>query len=279
MSYLDPRDNELSIRRQAELLGVNRSSYYYQPATESVKNMELMKIIDEEYTKHPFYGSRQLVFSLQNKGWKVNRKRVQRLMRVMGLEAIYPKKNSRKGEAREVKYPYLLKGLNIGRCNHVWSTDITYIRLSSGFLYLVAFMDWYSRYILSWKLSNSMDIIFCLEAAEEALEFGNPEIMNSDQGAQFTSPQFTNRFEKKGVKISWDGRGRALDNIFVERFWRSLKYEEIYLKEYRNGKEAKKGIEEYISFYNNERPHQSLDGKRPREVFLGEYIPKKGIIK
>lgn len=235
-------------------------------------------MIDEEYTRHPFYGSRQMTFFLRNSGYLVNRKRVQRLMKQMGLEGICPKRNLSKGENREKKYPYLLKGMLIEERNQVWSTDITYIRLSEGFLYLVAVIDWYSRYVISWRLSNSMDIVFCLEAAEEALEKGCPNIMNSDQGSQFTSEQFTEIFEKKGALISWDGRGRALDNIFVERFWRSLKYEEVYLKEYKSVREATRGIREYIGFYNTERPHQSLDGKRPQEVFLGSYEPRKELI-
>lgn len=260
------------------MLGVNRSTYYYKPASESEENLLLMRMIDEEYTRRPFYGSRQMTFCLRNSGYLVNRKRVQRLMRQMGLEGICPKRKLSKGENREKKYPYLLKEMSIEERNQVWSTDITYIRLSGGFLYLVAIIDWYSRYVISWRLSNSMDIIFCLEAAEEALEKGCPNIMNSDQGSQFTSEKFTKMFEKKGALISWDGRGRALDNIFVERFWRSLKYEEVYLKEYKSVREAKRGIERYMDFYNNERPHQSLDGRRPQEVFWGTYRPMKELI-
>jgi putative transposase len=258
-------------------LGVNRSNYYYEPAKESSENLALMEVIDEEYTKHPFYGSRQITWVLRNEGYSINRKRVQRLMRMIGLEAIYPKKNLSKGMEVEKKYPYLLNGMTIEVCNQVWSTDITYIRLSGGFLYLVALLDWYSRYVIAWRISNSMDIVFCLDAAEEALTLGTPEIINSDQGSQFTSPKFTELFESKGVKISWDGKGRALDNIFMERFWRSLKYEEVYLKEYKNVNEAVKGIGAYMNFYNTERPHQSLDGKRPKEVFFGSYRPNKNI--
>lgn len=219
-----------------------------------------------------------MTFFLRNSGQHVNRKRVQRLMRVIGLKGICPEKNLSRGDNQGRKYPYLLKGMTIKNCNHVWSTDITYIRLSGGFLYLVVIIDWYSRYVIAWRLSNSMDIIFCLEVAEEALMNGRPEIMNSDQGSQFTSEQFTKLFEKEGALISWDSKGRALDNIYIERFWRSLKYEEVYLKEYRNVKEARKGIKEYMDFYNNERPHQSLDGKRPREVFFGLYQPKNEIV-
>ncbi len=259
-------------------MGVHRSSYYYEPAQESEENLALMKVIDEEYTKRPFYGSRQMTNFLRNKDYIINRKRVQRLMRTMGLEAIYPKRNLSQPGKRDKKYSYLLRGITIDKCNQVWGTDITYIRLSKGFLYLVAMIDWYSRYVVAWKLSNSMDIVFCLEVAEEALKLGKPEIINSDQGSQFTSPRFTEIFENKGVRISWDGKGRALDNIFVERFWRSLKYEEVYLKEYRNVKEARSGINSYMNFYNDERPHQSLDGKRPREVFHGAYVPRKNIL-
>jgi putative transposase len=240
--------------------------------------MQLMRLIDEEYTRHPFYGSRQMSWWLKGRGLLVNRKRVQRLMRLMGLEALYSKPNLSKPEVKPWKYPYLLDGVLIERCNQVWGVDITYIRLLKGFLYLVAILDWYSRYVVSWRLSNSMDILFCLETAEEALKIGVPEIMNSDQGSQFTSPQFVKMFEIKNAQISWDGKGRALDNIFTERFWRSLKYEEVYLKEYETGEKAFKGIEEYMRFYNNERPHQALDGKTPKEVFSGLYCPRKSIL-
>lgn len=237
--------------------------------------MQLMRLIDEEYTKHPFYGSRKMTACLKKNGFCINRKRVQRLMRLMGLEAIYPKPNLSRAQEEKRKHPYLLRGVLIEKCNQAWGVDITYIRLEKGFLYLVALLDWYSRYVLSWRLSNSMDILFCLEAAEEALKIEVPEIMNSDQGSQFTSPHFVEIFESKGSKISWDSRGRALDNVFVERFWRSLKYEEVYLKQYDNGKEALEGIKEYMKFYNCERPHQALDGKTPQDVFLGGYKPKK----
>lgn len=238
--WIDPADEELSIRKQAALLEVNRSAYYYEPAKESEQNLALMRIIDEEYTRHPFYGSRQMTFFLRNSGYLVNRKRVQRLMKGMGLMAIYPKRSLSQAKGRERKYPYLLKGVVIKGCDHVWSADITYIRLPGGFLYLVAIIDRYSRYVIAWRLSNSMDIIFCLEAAEEALVSRCPEIMNSDQGSQFTSEQFTRMFEKEEALISRDSKGRAPDNIYMERFWRSLKHEEVYLKEYKNVEEAKK---------------------------------------
>ena len=215
---------------------------------------------------------------LKGQGHKVNRKRVQRLMRIMGLEAIYPKPNLSKAGEEAKKFPYLLRNVPIERCNQAWGVDITYIPLLSGFLYLVAILDWYSRYVLSWRLSNSMDILFCLEAAEDALKRGVPEVMNSDQGSQFTSFQFVNMFESKGAKISWDGKGRALDNVFTERFWRSLKYEEVYLKSYEGGKEAFQGIRDYMVFYNNERPHLALEGKTPKDIYLGGYRLQKGIV-
>lgn len=278
MGWIDTKDQKLSIRKQSELLGINRSTYYYKPATESKDNLLLMRMIDEEYTRHPFYGSRQMTFFLRNNGHLVNRKRVKRLMNKMGLEGVCPRRTLSKEGKQEKKYPYLLKGMLIEEVNKVWGADITYVRLMEGFLYLVAIIDWYSRYVIAWRLSNSMDIAFCLETAEEALEKNRPEIMNTDQGSQFTSEKFTGLFEDKEALISWDGRGRALDNIFVERFWRSIKYEEIYLKEYTSVKEARKGIGEYVNFYNNERPHQSLDGKRPREVFIGSYRPRKELV-
>lgn len=264
-----------SIRKQCSLLMLSRSSYYLEPRQESEENLMLMRLIDEEYTRHPFYGSRNMTTILRQKGLSINRKRVQRLMRLMGLEAIYPKPNLSRAQEVERKYPYLLRGIIIEKYNQAWGIDITYVRLEQGFLYLVALLDWYSRYVLSWRLSNSMDILFCLEAAEEALEIEVPEIMNSDQGSQFTSPRFVDMFESKGSKISWDSQGRALDNVFVERFWRSLKYEEVYLKQYDNGRDALHGIKEYIKFYNCERPHQALDGKTPQDVFLGGYRPMK----
>ena len=268
-------EDKLSIRRQCVLLSLNRSSYYLEPCEETQENLTLMKLIDEEYTRHPFLGSRQMGWYLKGLGYQANRKRVQRLMQVMGLVAIYPKpKLSIPGEGVK-KHPYFLRGAVITDCNQAWGTDITYIRIEGGFLYCVALMDWYSRYILSWRLSNSLDVLFCLEAAEEALKRGTPQIMNSDQGSQFTCAQFVNMFEGKGSKISWDGRGRALDNVFVERFWRTLKYEEVYLTEYRNGKEAYQGIANYIRYYNNERRHSSLEQRRPRDLYLDGYRPKE----
>ena len=258
---------EISVRRQCELLGVNRSSLYYQPAGESEENLKLMGMLDEEYTRHPFYGSRRMKLWLGEQGHEVNRKRVRRLMEVMGIEAVYPKpKVSQPGEGHKI-HPYLLKGVEVTRVNQVWSTDITYIRLRGGFVYLVAVMDWYSRYVLSWSLSLTMEVDFCVEALKRALRRGRPEIFNSDQGSQFTSEQFRGELEKRGIAISMDGRGRCFDNIFIERLWRSLKYEEIYLKEYGLVPEARAGIGNWFRFYNQERPHQSLGNQSPAAVF------------
>lgn len=227
-----------------------------------------MNLIDKEYTDHPFYGSRRMAAWLYTQGYLVNRKRVQRLMQCMGLEAIYPKPSLSKVDAGHKKYPYLLRGVEASFPGHVWSTDITYIRLSSGFAYCTAIIDWYSRYVIAWRVSNTIDSSFCIEALEEALENGRPEIFNTDQGAQFTSIAFTGLLERLAIKISMDGKGRALDNIFVERLWRTLKYEDIYLKDYVSVKEARQGIDKYFCFYNNERPHQSLSYRCPREVFF-----------
>ena len=234
------RDHEtISIRRQCELLGVNRPSLYYKPLSESEENLRLMRLIDEQYTETPFFGSRRMAAWLrENKEVIVNRKRVARLMAVMGLEAIYPKpKLSQPGESHKI-YPYLLKDVNIERVNQVWSTDITYIRMAQGFCYLVAVMDWHSRFVLSWSLSVTMEMEFCLEALSAALRRSRPEIFNSDQGSQFTSERFTGELQKRGISISMDGRGRCFDNIFIERLWRSLKQEEVYLTDYQLMSEA-----------------------------------------
>jgi putative transposase len=225
-----------------------------------------MNQIDQEYTKHPFYGTRRITAWLQKQGHKVNRKRVQRLMRVMGLEGICPKKNVSRGDKRHKIYPYLLRDLVIQQPNQVWSTDITYVKMRSGFMYLTSVMDWYSRYVLSWRLSNTLEQSFCLNALEEALEKGKPEIFNTDQGSQFTSEQYTGVLEKAKIQISMDGRGRALDNIFIERLWRSVKYEEIYLKEYESVKCLCTGLKTYFEFYNKERLHQSLGYQTPEQV-------------
>lgn len=258
----------LSVRRQCELLGLNRSSFYYKPGIESEYNMLLMKEIDEQYTKLPFYGSRRMVLALHQSGHDVNRKRVQRLMRILGIQAIYPKPKLSEKHPEHRIYPYLLRGLPIIQPNQVWCADITYIRMLRGFFYLIAIMDWYSRYVLSWRLSNTLDTSFCLEALEDALSnYPAPEIFNSDQGSQFTSECFTERLLEQGIRISMDGRGRVFDNIFIERLWRTLKYEEVYLHDYVDGIEAVDRIGWYWRFYNNERPHQALGNKTPLEVY------------
>jgi putative transposase len=248
--------------RQCQLAELARSSWYYHPVGETAENLVLMRRIDEQYLQTPFYGSRKLADVLG-----VNRKRVQRLMRVMGLEAIYPKRRTTWPGAGHKIYPYLLRNLEIVRPDQVWSTDITYIPLRHGFLYLVAVLDWFSRYVLAWRLSNTLTSLFCLEALDEALSASKPQIFNSDQGSQFTATAFTGRLEAAGVAISMDGRGRALDNVFVERLWRSVKYEEVYLKDYQDGWEAEASLGRYFRFYCDERIHQALDYRTPAEVY------------
>jgi putative transposase len=258
---------EISIRRQCELLGLSRAALYYRPVGESQENLHLMRLLDEQYTRTPFYGSRKLTEWLRTEGFAVNRKRVSRLLATMGIEAVYPKpKLSQPGEGHKI-YPYLLSGVKVSRVNQVWSTDITYIRLAQGFVYLVAVMDWFSRYVLSWSLSLSMELDFCVEALRQALRRGRPEIFNSDQGSQFTSEKFIGELQARKIAISMDGRGRCLDNIFVERLWRSLKYEEVYLKDYASVTEARTGIECYFRFYNQERLHQSLNYRTPAALY------------
>lgn len=265
-ALVEPENLELSIGRQCELLGLARSSYYYRPSCEADDDLVLKRQIDEQYLRTPYYGSRRMTALLQLAGYEVNRKRIQRLMREMGLEALYPKPRTTVGVAKHRKYPYLLRDLEIGRPNQVWSTDITYIPMKRGFLYLVAVLDWHSRYVLSWAVSNSLEMSFCLEALEKALVKGTPEIFNTDQGCQFTSPEFTGRLEQAGIRVSMDGRGRALDNVFVERLWRSVKYEEVYLKDYQTATEAIRELGRYFDFYNRERLHQSLDYRTPATV-------------
>lgn len=267
---IEPMHDTISIARQCELVGLARSSYYYQGAGESAQNLHLMCLLDEQYTRTPFYGIKRMTAWLQTQGYAVNHKRVARLMHLMGLEAIYPKPRLSLPGITPQKYPYLLRGLSIERVNQVWSTDITYIRLQRGFLYLVAILDWFSRYVLSWSVSITLDTSFCLEALEAALAVAQPEIFNSDQGVQFTSAEFTRRLQSAGIRISWDGRGRALDNIFVERLWRSVKYEEVYLKEYQSVPEAISGLQQYFVFYNQERLHQALDYQTPAAVHWGK---------
>jgi putative transposase len=266
---VEPGHPNISIRRQCSLLGLNRSSLYYAPAQETEENLHLMRLIDEQYTATPFYGSRRMTAWLRREGYDVNRKRIVRLMGKMGLEAIYPRPRLSVPGGKHRVYPYLLHGVEIKRPNQVWSTDITYVPMSEGFMYLVAIMDWYSRYVLSWKLSNTMDVAFCLLALKEALELGSPDIFNSDQGSQFTSRAFTGALEDAGVAISMDGRGRVLDNIFVERLWRTVKYEDIYIRDYGAVSELEEGLEDYFRFYNYQRPHQALQYRTPAEVHHG----------
>jgi putative transposase len=258
------------VRRQCQLLGLNRSTWYYEPVPESAANLALMRRIDEQYLRRPYFGSRRMTVWLRAEGEAVNRKRVQRLMRLMGLEAIYPKPRTTLPGAGHKIYPYLLRNVAVTRPNQVWSADITYVPLRCGFLYLMAILDWYSRYVLAWRLSNSLDVGFCLEALDEALGLARPEIFNSDQGVQFTSREFTGRLEAAQVAISMDGRGRALDNVFVERLWRSVKYEEVYLHDYATGAECHAGLSAYLKFYCAERPHQSLEYRTPAEVYWGK---------
>lgn len=269
---IEKEHTDLSITRQCSILEISRSGFYYKPVGISDFNLELMRRIDEIYTESPEYGSRLIRDVLRGKfqDKRINRKRIQRLMRIMGIEAIYPKRNlSRPGKGSEHKiYPYLLRNLNIDKPNKVWCTDITYIRLRHGFVYLVAVMDWFSRKILSWELSNTMDKEFCITALERAMRiYGKPEIFNSDQGSQFTCKSFREKLEDNHVKISMDGKGRALDNIAIERFWRTLKYGEIYLKDYENPIEAVQGIRTYIEKYNSRRPHSSLSKRTPDEAY------------
>jgi putative transposase len=266
---VEPEHAQLSIRRQCALLGLSRASFYYQPATETAENLRLMRVIDEQYTACPFYGSRRMTVWLQAQGEGVNRKRVQRLMRVMGLEAIYPKPRLSQAGTGHPVFPYLLRGLSIDRPDQVWSADITYVPLATGFMYLAAILDWYSRYVIAWRLSNTLDGSFCLEMLDEALSRGRPEIFNSDQGVQFTAEAFTGRLVAAGVAVSMDGRGRCLDNIFVERLWRTVKYEDIYLRGYEGVADLWQGLGRYFRFYNEERFHQSLEYRTPAAVYGG----------
>lgn len=261
----------LPISRQCELLGISRSSWYYEAVGESAENLKYMRLLDAQYLKTPFYGIRRMTAMLQRQGHRVNHKRVQRLMQKMGIRGISPQRQPYQGSEPNKKhkvYPYLLRDLEINHPNQVWSTDITYIGMSKGFLYLCAVIDWYSRYVLSWGLSNTMDTSFCLDVLNDALSSGyTPEIFNTDQGSQFTSTLFTNRLLDNQILISMDGKGRALDNIFVERLWKSVKYEDIFIKNYENGVDLRHGLKDYWTFYNTERPHQSLGYATPKEFF------------
>jgi putative transposase len=257
----------ISVRRQCELLGISRSGFYYQPAAVNPEDLALMRLLDEQYTRTPFYGVRKMKAWLETVECYPDVKRVRRLLRLMGLEAIYPKPNLSFNGTEHRRYPYLLRGVLIRRGNQVWSADITYIRLRGGFVYLVAIIDWYSRYVLAWELSNTLDAGFCLEALDTALLRGQPDIFNTDQGVQFTCSDFVGRLEKADVQISMDGQGRCFDNIFTERLWRSVKYEEVYLHDYETVAEARAGLKRYFTFYNDERLHQSLAYQTPAQVY------------
>ena len=274
LGLIEPDHPQLSVRSQCELLQLNRSTYYYQPYRKpevSEEDKRIMDLIDQIYTKHPYYGYPRITKELRKRrGEVINHKRVARLMKLMGIQAVYPKPNTSKpciGKGHE-KYPYLLRGLSITKPNHVWGVDITYIRLVKDWMYLVAILDWYSRYILSWELADQMTVDFCIAALKSALQINQPDIHNSDQGSQFTSQEYlTTLKEHPNIKISMDGRGRAFDNIFVERLWRTIKYEEVYLKDYRSPLEARQSLSEYINFYNHERFHSSLNDLTPAEVY------------
>ena len=270
---IDNNCKNLSIARQCDLLLINKSTYYYKPKGLTQRDLEIMKVIDEIYTEHPYFGARRMSKHLVPFGIIVGRKAVSRYYGIMAIEAIYPKMNLSKRNQVHKVYPYLLKGVEITKTNQVWSTDITYIRMAQGFVYLVAIIDWFSRYILSWKVSISLESDFCIDALEEAIEkYGQPEIFNTDQGSQFTSKNFINELAKREIKISMDGKGRALDNVFIERFWRSLKQEKIYLIILNSVKEAKNAITDYITFYNQKRMHQSLEYFTPEQVYLTNII-------
>jgi putative transposase len=276
-SRLDRDHCAVSIRRQCTLLSLARSGVYRMPRPANDEDVALMRAIDELFTAFPFLGSRRMAIMLREEGWSVNRKRVQRLMRKMGIEALGPKPRTTKPAPGHKIFPYLLRNMTIDRSNQVWAADITYIPIGRGFLYLVAIMDWASRAVLAWRLSNTMDVSFCVSALEEALaRFGTPEIFNTDQGSQFTSAAFTGTLAKAGIKISMDGRGRWMDNVFIERLWRSLKYEDIYLKGYADGREARAGIASWIGFYNSRRPHQALGNRAPMAVWRAGKIGALG---
>ena len=264
---IEPEHSQLSIVRQCELLDLARSCYYYEPVPQSEEDVLLMGLLDEQYTRTPYYGKRKMVVYLQTQGYTVDRQRVRRLMQMMGLETMYLKPHlSRAGEP-SVCYPYLLRGVVVDRIDQVWGCDITYIRLTRGFVYLIAVIDWFSRYVLAWELSTTLDTSFCLDGLDRALQGATPEIFNTDQGVQFTSSEFVGRLKAAKIRISWDGRGRALDNIFVERLCRSVKYEDIYLKDYQTVPKVRKGLTAYFHHYNYGRYHQALDYQTPFSVY------------
>ncbi len=267
--FIDKQDKEVSVRKQCQLLGINRTSLYYKPVEINARDQTLMNLLDEEYTRHPFYGVRRMVEFLRRTGYEVGRDHVRTLLRKLGITAIYPRRNTSKANPEHKIYPYLLGDLEIIRANQVWSADITYLRLEKGFVYLVGIIDWYSRYVLSWRISNTLDADFCIEALKEALSYGKPEIFNTDQGCQFTSQAFIDELIKKEISISMDAKGRVFDNIFVERLWRTVKYENVYLNGYQSIPEVKEGLTKYFNFYNTERFHQALDNKTPWEIYSG----------
>lgn len=266
-ALVEPKLIDISVTRQCELLGIARSGLYYRPLSEPDENLVLLRILDETYTKYPYFGSRRMTYWLRNLGYCINRKRIIRLMQKLGLATIYPGPKTSKSNPEHKVYPYLLRDIQVKSINHVWSTDITYIRLRSGFIYLTAVIDWYSRYVLSWEISNTLDSDFCISALDRAFRIGKPVIFNTDQGSQYTSHDFTGRLISEGIQISMDGRGRALDNIFVERLWRCLKYEEVYLKDYESVRQATEELGNYFNFYNELRPHQSLGYKTPSRIY------------
>jgi putative transposase len=266
---IDPSEPTVSVMRQCRLLNVSRSGFYYKSKPISAEDLKLMRLIDEHYLNHPCAGSRSMRNHLQRLGYRINRKKIQRLMRLMGIEAVYPKPKTSRPHPQHKVYPYLLRGLSIDRPNQVWAADITYIPMRRGHMYLVAVMDWHSRKVLSWRISNTLDAEFCVEALVEALSrFGRPEIFNTDQGAQFTATAFTEVLKSHQVQISMDGRGRVQDNIFIERLWWSFKYQYLYLWSFDDGAALRKGFDQWFSFYNSERSHQSLDNKTPDEVYF-----------
>ena len=272
---IEAQHKELSIMRRCELVSISRSAFYYQPTGESDLNLRLMRMIDEQHLATPFYGARQMARHLRRQGYIVSRKRIRRLMAKMGLAAVYQRPRTTIPLKDHIIYPYLLRKITIDRPNQVWCADITYIPMRRGFLYLVAIMDWASRKVLAWRLSNTMEAEFCIAALEEALaRHGKPDIFNTDQGSQFTSPGFTGVLKEAGVRISMDGKGRWMDNVFIERLWRSMKYECVYLNAFETGSEARKGLGDWIAFYNGNRPHSTFDGQTPDEAYK-EYLVKK----
>ena len=273
---IDGDHKVISIVRQCELVSISRSGYYYEPTGETELNLRLMRLIDEQHMITPFYGARQLARHLRRQGYTVSRKRIRRLMAKMGLAAVYQRPRTTIPSKDHVIYPYLLRDVTVDRPNQVWCTDITYIPMRRGFLYFVAIMDWASRKVLAWRLSNTMEVEFCIEALEEALaKYGKPEIFNTDQGSQFTSPEFTNVLKNAEVRISMDGKGRWMDNVFIERLWRSFKYECIYLNAFETASETRAGIGSWITYYNGERPHSTFDGQTPDEVYAPRPITQK----